>query len=80
MKRHHGILETVNQHTWKQSVRQNYTRMYSFDCDGVALLHHCHRVGQPLSVIEQTHLIVFFNKNWYRGNIKCLISKTDGRF
>ena len=54
MKRHHGILETVNQHTWKQSVRQNYTRMYSFDCDGVALLHHRYRVGQPLSVIEQT--------------------------
>ena len=41
--------------------------MYSFDCDGVALLHHCYRVEQPLSVIEQTHLIVFFNKNWYRG-------------
>ena len=33
-----------------QSVRQNYTSVYSFDCNGVALSHHCYCVEQPPSV------------------------------
>ena len=81
MKRRHGILETVNQHTRKQSVRQNYTSVYSFDCNDVVLLHHCYRVEQPLSVIEQTaSYCVFYQKLLLCANKRSLISKTDGGF
>ena len=37
-----------------QSIRQNYTSVYSFDCNGVALSHHCYsdRMSVVLNSIE----------------------------
>ena len=41
-----------------QSVRQNYTSVYSFDCNGGALSHHCYCVEQPPSVAVEKRQVL----------------------
>ena len=42
-----------------QSVRQNYTSVYSFDCNGAALSHHCY--SDRMSVVLNSIGFLFNN-------------------